>query len=225
MPSGRRNPPEEDPAITGKLRQSLSAVKDLVKVIKPIGLTDRAQRYLRRAAYGKIVLMYYNEYNEAVPSTTRQISTNKHGVVKLLNCFDIDCVTPCSFKFADDNFIESTPFFTDIKSTTHQTTVTKKNIIEKIKQLMNDINFKERRIKVDEKNLYLSIVETYETVLKVLWPDLIHEHLFEEIHTNVGCMPNVKACVQYLLILFAEHTPEGLTQKVVNHEQDIPRVG
>ncbi|KAI3894019.1 hypothetical protein MKX03_034912, partial [Papaver bracteatum] len=81
-----------------------------------------------------------------------------------------------------------------------------------------------RRNKVDEKNLvcligfylccvlffgnvnanevnvrYLSIVETYETVLKVLWPDLIHEHLFEEIQSNVDCMSNVKACVQYLL--------------------------
>ncbi|RZC79623.1 hypothetical protein C5167_042200, partial [Papaver somniferum] len=161
-----------------KLRQSLNVAKDLVKVIKPIGLNDRAQRYLRRVAY--------------------------------------DCETPCSFKFVDDKFIESTPaqldgifcmqrigsrkgqkllkyfshrdlidnviynkFFNDIKSTTHQTTMTKKNIIEKIKQLMNDINATKRRRKVDEKNL----------------------------------------------ILFVEHTPEGLIQKFVNHEQDIPRIG
>ncbi|KAI3852792.1 hypothetical protein MKX03_028626 [Papaver bracteatum] len=46
---------------------------------------------------------------------------------------------------------------------------------------------------------YLSIVETYETVLK--------------------------ACVQYLLILFDEHAPEGSIPKVENHEEDIPRVG
>ncbi|KAI3866062.1 hypothetical protein MKX03_025897, partial [Papaver bracteatum] len=153
-----------------KLGKSLNAVKDLVKVIKPIGLTDRAQKYLRRAVYGNLVMMFYNEYNEAKPSTTRQISTNKHDVLKLLNCFDVDYETPCSFKFGDDKFIESTPeklssifcmqrigsrkgqkllkyfnhrelvdnvlynkFFTDIKSTTHQTTMTKKNIIEKIK--------------------------------------------------------------------------------------------
>ncbi|KAI3861754.1 hypothetical protein MKX03_019547, partial [Papaver bracteatum] len=238
-----------------KLRQSLNGVKDLVKVIKPIGLTDRAQKYLRRASYGNLVMMYYNEYNEVEPSTTIQISTNKHDILKLLNCFDVDCETPCSFNFGDDKFIESTPeklagifcmkmigsrkgqkmlkyfnhrelisnilynkFFTDIKSTTHQTTVTKKNIIEKIKQLMTKSG---RRKKVDDKNVvcligfylscvlcfgdvnangvnmrYLSIVETYETVLKVSWPDLIHEHLFEEIHTNVDCMSNVKACVQ-----------------------------
>ncbi|XP_026416510.1 uncharacterized protein LOC113311943 [Papaver somniferum] len=72
---------------------------------------------------------------------------------------------------------------------------------------------------------YLSIVETYDTVLKVSWPDLIHEHLFEEIHTNLSCLSNVKACVQYLLLLFAEHTPAGLIPKVENHEEDIPRVG
>ncbi|KAI3856229.1 hypothetical protein MKX03_027811, partial [Papaver bracteatum] len=155
-----------------KLRQSLNAIKNLVKVIKPIGLSDRAQQYLKRASYVNLVMMYYNEYNDAEPSTTRQISTNKHGVLKLLNCFDVDCETPCSFKFGDDKFIESTPeklagifcmqrigtrngqkllkyfnhreldnnvlynkLFTDIKSTNHHTTVTKKNIIEKINNL------------------------------------------------------------------------------------------
>ncbi|KAI3889428.1 hypothetical protein MKX03_033882 [Papaver bracteatum] len=158
MAQGRRNPPRKDDTITGKLRQSLNAIKDLVKVIKPIGLSDRAQQYLLRVVYGKLVMMYYNEYDPAVPSTTKQITTNKSGVLKLLNCFDLDCDTPCSFKFGDDNFIESTPakldglfnmqriggrkgqnllknfshkdlndnvlyskFFTDIKSTTHQT--------------------------------------------------------------------------------------------------------
>ncbi|KAI3872680.1 hypothetical protein MKX03_004255 [Papaver bracteatum] len=54
-------------------------------------------------------MMYYDEYDLAVPSTTKQITTNKTGVLKLLNCFDLDCDTPCSFKFGDDNFIESTP--------------------------------------------------------------------------------------------------------------------
>ncbi|KAI3834823.1 hypothetical protein MKX03_009342 [Papaver bracteatum] len=158
---------------TRKLRQSLNSVKDLVKVIKPIGLTDRAQRYILRVAYGKLVMMYYDEYDPAVPSTTKQITTNKSGVLKLLNCFDLDCDTPYSFKVGDDKFIESTPtklgglfymqrignrngqkllknfshkdlidnvlyikFFTDIKSTTHQTTVTKTKFLEKIKHLM-----------------------------------------------------------------------------------------
>ncbi|KAI3885920.1 hypothetical protein MKX03_003007 [Papaver bracteatum] len=51
---------------------------------------------------------------------------------------------------------------------------------------------------------YLSIVETYETVLK--------------------------ACVRFLFgkslcILFAEHALEGSIPKVANHEEDIPRVG
>ncbi|XP_026442465.1 uncharacterized protein LOC113342012 [Papaver somniferum] len=287
MVKGKMNPPRKDDTITGNLRQSLNAVKDLVKVIKPIGLTDRAQRYLRRAAYGELVMMYYDDYDTTVPTTTRQITTNKHGVLKLLNCFDMDCETPCSFRFADDKIIESTPaklagifcmqrigsrkgqkllkyycpsdltdnvlyskYFTDIKSTKHQTTVTKTNILEKIKQLMAKRRKSGKRKKVDEKDLvcliglylccvlffgdknangvnakYLSIVETYDTVLKVSWPDLIHEHLFEEIHTNLSCLSNVKACVQYLLLLFAEHTPAGLIPKVENHEEDIPRVG
>ncbi|RZC81044.1 hypothetical protein C5167_043628 [Papaver somniferum] len=261
MVKGKMNPPRKDDTITGNLRQSLNAVKDLVKVIKPIGLTDRAQRYLRRAAYGELVMMYYDDYDTTVPTTTRQITTNKHRVLKLLNCFDMDCETPCSFRFADDKIIESTPaklagifcmqrigsrkgqkllkyycpsdltdnvlyskYFTDIKSTKHQTTVTKTNILEKIKQLMAKRRKSGKRKKVDEKDLvcliglylccvlffgdknangvnakYLSIVETYDTVLKVSWPDLIHEHLFEEIHTNLSCLSNVKACVQYLL--------------------------
>ncbi|RZC73091.1 hypothetical protein C5167_048573 [Papaver somniferum] len=109
MVKGKMNPPRKDDTITGNLRQSLNAVKDLVKVIKPIGLTDRAQRYLRRAAYGELVMMYYDDYDTTVPTTTRQITTNKHGVLKLLNCFDMDCETPCSFRFADDKIIESTP--------------------------------------------------------------------------------------------------------------------
>ncbi|RZC94286.1 hypothetical protein C5167_021522 [Papaver somniferum] len=194
-------------------------------------------------------MMYYDDYDTTVPTTTRQITTNKHGVLKLLNCFDMDCETPCSFKFADDKIIESTPaklagifcmqrigsrkgqkllkyycpsdltdnvlyskYFTDIKSTKHQTTVTKTNILEKIKQLMAKRRKSGKRKKVDEKDL-------------VSWPDLIHEHLFEEIHTNLSCLSNVKACVQYLLLLFAEHTPAGLIPKVENHEEDIPRVG
>ncbi|XP_026417448.1 uncharacterized protein LOC113312929 [Papaver somniferum] len=148
-----------------------------------------------------------------------------------------------------DNVLYS-KYFTDIKSTKHQTTVTKTNILEKIKQLMAKRRKSGKRKKVDEKDLvcliglylccvlffgdknangvnakYLSIVETYDTVLKVSWPDLIHEHLFEEIHTNLSCLSNVKACVQYLLLLFAEHTPAGLIPKVENHEEDIPRVG
>ncbi|KAI3907945.1 hypothetical protein MKW98_003590 [Papaver atlanticum] len=46
---------------------------------------------------------------------------------------------------------------------------------------------------------YLALVKTYETVLE--------------------------GCVQYILILFAEHTPARLIQKVQNNEQKIPRVG
>ncbi|KAI3864634.1 hypothetical protein MKX03_009154 [Papaver bracteatum] len=194
-------------------------------------------------------MMYYDEYDPASPSTTKQITTNKSGVLKLLNCFDLDCDTPCSFKFGDDNFIESTPaklaglfymqrigsrkgqkllknfshknlndnvlyskFFTDIKSTTHQTIVTKTKILEKIKELMTKRSKSGKRKKNDEKDL-------------VSWHDLIHEHLFEEIHDNIDCLANVKACVQYLLILFAEHAPEGSIPKVANHEEDIPRVG
>ncbi|KAI3911416.1 hypothetical protein MKW98_010303 [Papaver atlanticum] len=72
---------------------------------------------------------------------------------------------------------------------------------------------------------YLALIETYETVLEVSWPDLVHEHLFEEILKNADCPSNVKGCVQYILILFAEHTPAGLIQKVQNNEQKIPRVG
>ncbi|KAI3904658.1 hypothetical protein MKW98_014838 [Papaver atlanticum] len=143
---------------TGKLRQSFNAIKDLVKEIKPIGLTERAERYLRRVAYGKLVMMYYEEYDAADASTTKQISTNKHGVMKLLNCFDRDGDIPCSFKFGDDKFIQSTKgqkllkyfslnelddnvlynkYFTDIKDTTHPTTVSKKKIIEELKQVMS----------------------------------------------------------------------------------------
>ncbi|KAI3932266.1 hypothetical protein MKW98_024986, partial [Papaver atlanticum] len=87
MVRGRKNPPEQDPAITGKLRHSFNAIKDLVKEIKPIGLSDIAVKYLREAAYGELVMMYYAEYGA---KKVKQITTNKHGVVKLLNCFDID---------------------------------------------------------------------------------------------------------------------------------------
>ncbi|KAI3932569.1 hypothetical protein MKW98_012540 [Papaver atlanticum] len=52
---------------------------------------------------------------------------------------------------------------------------------------------------------FLPIVETYETLLEVV--------------------STVKACVPYLLILFAEYTPTGLIPKVQNSEQKIPRVG
>ncbi|KAI3907371.1 hypothetical protein MKW98_010721 [Papaver atlanticum] len=263
---------------TGKLRQSFNAIKDLFKEIKPIGLIERAERYLRRAAYSKLVMMYYEEYDTADASTTKQISTNKHGVMKVLNCFDRDGDIPCSFKFGDDKFIQSTPakfagilgmqrigstkgqkllkyfslnelddnvlynkYFTDIKDTTHPTTVTKKKIIEELKQVMN----KRERTKLDDQHVvcliglylccvlffgdvnasgvnvrFLANVETYETVLKVSWPNLVHEYLFDQILNN-ACVSNVKACVPYLLILFAEHTPAGLIAIVTNHEKQI----
>ncbi|KAI3847478.1 hypothetical protein MKX03_011748, partial [Papaver bracteatum] len=73
-----------------KLRHSLNAVQDLVKEMKPIGLSKRAKRYLRKAAYGDLVMMYYDEYDLANPKNMKQISTNKNGVVKLLKCFDRD---------------------------------------------------------------------------------------------------------------------------------------
>ncbi|KAI3849928.1 hypothetical protein MKW98_026842 [Papaver atlanticum] len=268
---------------TGKLRKLFNAIKDLVKEIKPIGLTERAERYLRRGAYGKLVMIYYEEYDAADASTTKQISTNKHGVVNLLNCFDRDGEIPCSFKFGDDKFIQSTPakfagilgmqrigsrkgqkllkyfslnelddnilynkYFTNIKDTAHPTTVTKKKIIEELKQVMS----KRERTKLDDRHVvcliglylccvlffgdvhasgvnvrFLSIVETYETVLKVSWPDLVHEYLFDQILNNDNCVSNVKACVPYILMLFAEHTPAGSIEKVTNHEQQIPRVG
>ncbi|RZC87242.1 hypothetical protein C5167_007872 [Papaver somniferum] len=98
MPRRKRNQTEEDPTIT---------VQDLVKEIKPIGLSKRAERYLREAPYDVIVMMYYDEYDVANPKNMKQITTNKHGVVKLLNYFDRDCEVPCSFKFGE-NFIEST---------------------------------------------------------------------------------------------------------------------
>ncbi|XP_026441491.1 uncharacterized protein LOC113340553 [Papaver somniferum] len=72
---------------------------------------------------------------------------------------------------------------------------------------------------------YFTDIKSTKHQTTVSWPDLIHEHLFEEIHTNLSCLSNVKACVQYLLLLFAEHTPAGLIPKVENHEEDIPRVG
>ncbi|KAI3884635.1 hypothetical protein MKX03_037048, partial [Papaver bracteatum] len=91
-----------------KLRHSLNAVQDLVKEMKPIGLSKRAERYLRKAAYGDLVMMYYDEYDLANPKNMKQISTNKNGVVKLLKCFDRDGAVPCSFRFGE-NLIESTP--------------------------------------------------------------------------------------------------------------------
>ncbi|KAI3930979.1 hypothetical protein MKW98_030218, partial [Papaver atlanticum] len=185
----------------------------------------------------------------------KQITSNKHGVVKLLNCFDRECEVPCSFKFGE-NFIESTPekfagiigmkrigsrkgqklierinlkkldeyvlynkYFSDIKETQHSTAVTKKKIMETVIEVMKK---KKTRTNIDDEHVvcligfylccvlffgdknasavnvkYLAIVETYETVLKVSWPDLVHEHLFEEILTD--CPSNVKACVPYLL--------------------------
>ncbi|KAI3846122.1 hypothetical protein MKW98_015491 [Papaver atlanticum] len=200
----------------------------------------------------------------------KQITPNKHGAVKLLNCFDRNCEVPCSFKFGE-NFIESTPAkfvgiigMKRIGSRKGQKLIerfnlkkfdenvlynklTKKKIMETIIEVMKK---KKRRTKIDDEHVvcligfylccvlffgdknasavnvkYLAIVETYETVLKVSWPDLLHEHLFEEILKNADCPSNVKACVPYLLILFAEHTPAGLIQKVQNNEQKIPRVG
>ncbi|KAI3855872.1 hypothetical protein MKW98_006029, partial [Papaver atlanticum] len=67
---------------------------------------------------------------------------------------------------------------------------------------------------------FLAIVETYETLLKVSWPDLIHEYLFTQLLENAGSVSNGSK-----LILFAEHTPVGLIPKVQNSEQKIPRVG
>ncbi|KAI3869758.1 hypothetical protein MKW98_030939, partial [Papaver atlanticum] len=274
MARGRRNAHEEDPALTGKLKHSFNAVQDLVKEIKPIGLSERAERYLRKAPYDDLVMLYYDEYDVADPKKIKQITTNKHGVVKLLNCFDRDCEVPCSFKFGE-NFIESTPakfagiigmkrigskkgqklierfnlnkldenilynkYFSDIKERPHSTAVSKKKIIETIIELMKK---KKKRTKIDDEHIvcligfylccvlffgdknasavnvkYLSIVETYETVRKVSWPDLVLENLFEEILKNAECPSN---------ILFAKHTPAGLIAKVTNHEQQIPRVG
>ncbi|RZC92094.1 hypothetical protein C5167_027986, partial [Papaver somniferum] len=122
MARGRRNPPEEDLALTcimilslqdaiyywGKLRHSLNAVQDLVKEIKPIGLSDRVKMYLRKAPYGDLVMLYYDEFDVAAPKNMKQITTNKHGVLKILNCFYRDFDVPYAFKFGE-NFIESTP--------------------------------------------------------------------------------------------------------------------
>ncbi|KAI3932570.1 hypothetical protein MKW98_012541, partial [Papaver atlanticum] len=77
---------------------SFNAIKDLVKEIKPIGLSERAVKYLRKSAYGELVMMYYEEYDA---KKVKKITTNKHGVVKLLNCFDKDGDIPYSFKFGD----------------------------------------------------------------------------------------------------------------------------
>ncbi|KAI3835480.1 hypothetical protein MKX03_034570 [Papaver bracteatum] len=170
-------------------------------------------------------MMYYDEYDPAVPSTSKQIITNKSGVLKLLNCFDLDCDTPCSFKLGDDKFIESTP--AKLAGLFHMQRigirkVTKTKILEKIKELMTKRSKSGKRKKNDEKDL-VCLIGFY--LCCVSWPDLIHEHLFEEIHDNIDCLANVKTCVQYLLILFAEHAPEGSIPKVENHEEDIPRVG
>ncbi|KAI3894551.1 hypothetical protein MKX03_027581, partial [Papaver bracteatum] len=50
---------------------------------------------------------------------------------------------------------------------------------------------------VNEK--FLAIVETYETLPKVSWTNLIHEYLFTQLLENTGSVSNVKACVPYLL--------------------------
>ncbi|KAI3879292.1 hypothetical protein MKX03_024267, partial [Papaver bracteatum] len=78
-----------------KLRHSLNEVHDLVKEMKPGGLSKRAERYLRKADYGDLVMMYYDEYDLANPKNMKQISTNKNGVVNLLNCFDRYGEVPC----------------------------------------------------------------------------------------------------------------------------------
>ncbi|KAI3879103.1 hypothetical protein MKX03_018051, partial [Papaver bracteatum] len=101
-------------------------------------------------------MMYYDEYDPAVPSTTKQITTNKSGVLKLLNCFDLDCNTPCSFKFGDDNFIESTPAKSSglfYMQRIGSTKVTKTKILEKIKELMTKRSKSGKRKKNYEKDL------------------------------------------------------------------------
>ncbi|KAI3847359.1 hypothetical protein MKX03_023497 [Papaver bracteatum] len=189
----------------------------------------KAARYLRKAHYGDLVMIYYDEYDVANPKNMKQITTNKHGVVKLLNCFDRDYEVPCSFKFrenriesthakfvgitrmkrtgsrkgekliqwfdhneVDDNLLHN-KYFSDIKQIAHSTTVSKKKIMETLKEVMNK---KKKRTPLDDEHVvcligfylccvlffgdknasavnvkYLVIVETYETVLKVFWPD------------------------------------------------------
>ncbi|KAI3988452.1 hypothetical protein MKX01_026266 [Papaver californicum] len=70
---------------------------------------------------------------------------------------------------------------------------------------------------------YLGLVETLETMKKVSRPDMILEHLFKDILTTEN-VANVKGCVPYLLILFAEHTEKGTIPKVQNRKTDFPRV-
>ncbi|KAI3908033.1 hypothetical protein MKW98_003678 [Papaver atlanticum] len=244
--NGRKNDLEEDPIITGKLRHSFNAIQYLVKEIKPIGLTERAVRYLRKAAYSELFKMYYEEYDE---KKVKQITTNKHGVVKILNCFDRDSEIPCSFKFGD-KFIESAPekcagilamknigsrkgqkllkqftltnldenvlynkYFTDIKHTAHPMSVSKKNIIEKIKQVMS----KTRRTKLDDQHVVCMIGLYLCCVL-----------FFGDINAggvNVRFFAIIETYETVLKILFVEHTPSVLIPKVQNHEKQIPRVG
>ncbi|KAI3997715.1 hypothetical protein MKX01_040688 [Papaver californicum] len=75
---------------------------------------------------------------------------------------------------------------------------------------------------------YLGLVETLETVKKVSWPDIIHEHLFNELQDKVN-VAKFKGRVPYLLVtiinLFAEHTPKNTIKKVQNRETILPRVG
>ncbi|KAI3862538.1 hypothetical protein MKX03_037642, partial [Papaver bracteatum] len=91
-----------------KLRHPFNAVQDLVKEIKPIRLYERAGTYLRKEPCGDLVMLYYDEFDVAAPKNMKKRTTNKHGVMKLLKCFDRDCEVPCAFKFGE-NFIESTP--------------------------------------------------------------------------------------------------------------------
>ncbi|KAI3931297.1 hypothetical protein MKX01_040214, partial [Papaver californicum] len=147
-------------------------------------------------------------------------------------------------KEINDNLLYN-KYFYNTKKKSHAATVDKRSIAATIKEEMTI----EKLTRFDDEQLlcligfylccvmffgdinassmnvrYLGLVETLDTVKKVSWPDKINEHLFNKILISEN-ITNVKGCVPYLLILFAEHTEKGTIPKVPNRKTDFPRVG
>ncbi|KAI3991819.1 hypothetical protein MKX01_038217 [Papaver californicum] len=81
-------------------------VQELVNSLKPIGISIGADKLLREEVfYGNLFLMFWNTEDKELQNN---INTNKHGIAKLLMCYDRDDPSPSAFKFGD-KFIESTP--------------------------------------------------------------------------------------------------------------------
>ncbi|KAI3972973.1 hypothetical protein MKX01_019631 [Papaver californicum] len=210
-------------------------------------------------------------------SWKKKINTNKHGITKLLICYDCVGPSPAAFKFGDkiiESTLEKCVAILGMKRVGGRKS--EKIINQRVKEIDDDLLYNKyfhnnkKKGKVDKTSIagaikevirieepttvdddqlvcligfymccvlffgdinassihvkYLGLVETLETVKKVSWTDIIHEHLFNEIQDNVN-VAKVKGCVPYLLILFVEHTPKDIIKKIQNRETILPRVG